>query len=195
MDDVRTFIAIRIFPRQELITLLQKLKKELEDEELKWIKRSHFHLTVKFLGEISADKLQAVKEALKHLEPEFKSFTLTLKGTGVFMSRRKPRVLYVKIEESADLKNLAVKTGEILLPLGFDHGKGKFSPHLTLARVKYLKETERFLDIVNKYEKKEIQKIDVEEMILFQSILGKEGPEYIPLLKIRSNENDHLAQR
>jgi 2'-5' RNA ligase len=68
--------------------------------------------------------------------------------------------------------------------LGFDIENKAYSPHLTLGRVKKIKEEIKFKEIfITKTTYP--GKIDVKEFQLFQSVLTKEGPQYSVLSRFK----------
>ena len=100
----------------------------------KWIDPQQIHLTVRFIGEVDGTTFLDIKTALEQVS--LKPFSLALKGVGHFPPRGKPRVLWVGIEQSQPLQSLKGRTDKILATVGLQPEGRKFSPHITLARLK-----------------------------------------------------------
>jgi RNA 2',3'-cyclic 3'-phosphodiesterase len=98
----------------------------------KWVDPGNFHATLRFIGEISEDLATDVDDALSRLRA--RRFTLQIAGTGVFGD--KPRSLWAGIERSPELVGLRDKIEQALIRAGLPPEPRKFSPHVTLARLR-----------------------------------------------------------
>ena len=96
------------------------------------------HLTIKFLGEQSPSTVLHIQNSLTKMSGIVHPFHLKISGTGCFPNPRRPRVFWLGLEH--DHANSLVKIHNWiehrLEPLGFPREKRRFSPHLTLGRVK-----------------------------------------------------------
>lgn len=92
------------------------------------------HLTLKFLGDVENSMLPDIREALGTINVT--PFPLCLKGVGHFPPRGKPRVLWVGITPALEVTTLRNKVEKALADIGIPRDSRKFSPHITLARLK-----------------------------------------------------------
>ena len=99
----------------------------------KWVDPGNFHLTLRFIGEITEDVAADVDEALARLKA--RPFTLQLAGTGVFGGNR-PHALWVGVERDPELGKLRDKIEQTLIRIGLPPEPRKFAPHVTLARLR-----------------------------------------------------------
>jgi len=113
----------------------------------------------------------------------FGVFDFTLEGAGVFKSFRDPRVIWVGIRSQERLTMMYNTIAEGLKYIGFDIEERQFRPHLTLGRIKSVRETDNLKSFLERYKDTEFQKVEVKEVILFESILLQTGPIYRPLAK------------
>jgi 2'-5' RNA ligase len=90
-------------------------------------------LTLRFIGEISEDVAADIDDALSRLRA--RRFTLQIAGTGVF-GGEKPRSLWAGVERSPELAGLRDKVEQALIRTGLAPEPRKFSPHVTLARLR-----------------------------------------------------------
>jgi 2'-5' RNA ligase len=99
----------------------------------RWVDPGNFHLTLRFIGEISESVAADIDDALARIRAH--RFSLQLAGTGVFGGADKPRSLWVGVERSPDLVALHDKIERALICVGLVPELRKFSPHITLARL------------------------------------------------------------
>jgi 2'-5' RNA ligase len=100
----------------------------------KWLPPEQLHLTVRFIGEVDGVLYGDIKNILDEIS--LASFSMQLKGVGYFPPRGTPRVLWVGLETNEPLHALRKKIDTALVKIGVDPERRKFSPHITLARLK-----------------------------------------------------------
>jgi len=99
----------------------------------RWVDPGNFHLTLRFIGEISEDIAADVDEALVRVKAG--RFSLQLAGAGIFGGNR-PRALWVGVERSPELIRLRDRIEHALVRAGLEPEERKFTPHVTLARLR-----------------------------------------------------------
>ncbi|MFW5774182.1 MAG: RNA 2',3'-cyclic phosphodiesterase, partial [Tangfeifania sp.] len=174
-------------PQPALIELLSLLKKTFDHEKIKWMEKNNLHLTLKFLGDTSPVQVDQVKTVLRETADNFTAFQSGLTGVGFFKRNRQPKVLFINIEKHEVLKQLAAETDARLNELGFEKEQREFNPHLTLGRIKYLKDKLRFYQTMEEYRNSFIQEVKINEVIYYQSILKPAGAEYKSIEKFGLN--------
>ncbi|MEK6321729.1 MAG: RNA 2',3'-cyclic phosphodiesterase [Acidobacteriota bacterium] len=134
---VRTFISIEISESiKERISQLQKTLREIE-AQVSWTKPSNIHLTLKFLGDVEETRIERVRKAVERAATGISPFEVQVSGAGCFPSPRNPRVLWVSFSHvSENLKQLYAHIEDELAREGFSREKRKFSPHLTIGRIR-----------------------------------------------------------
>lgn len=100
----------------------------------RWLEPDEIHLTVRFIGEVDGLVFRDIQDALAQVR--LAPFTLTLRGVGRFPPRGEPRVLWAGLERSAELKRLHDRVESALVRVGVEPERRKFSPHVTIARLK-----------------------------------------------------------
>lgn len=182
---IRTFIAISV-PEQvkEKISDLQR-KLKTRGGHIKWVRPQSMHLTLKFLGDVEESKIDAIAESVREAVSTQKPFTISVSGTGVFPHPGRPRVLWVGVEQGREtLTLLADNIDRSFTALGFKPEKRKFSAHLTLGRVKSLKNIDDTLRVMNATEFQG-GSFRTEELMVMKSELRPEGAQYTTLHKIK----------
>ena len=138
MATVRTFIAIELDEelRANLKMLQDRLRGQLAPRSVRWVRPQGIHLTLKFLGDTPVSRLDDIKTSLAQAATEVGPFTFSVGGLGCFPNTRRPRVVWVGLEEpTGALIRLRDAVEAQVSPLGFPTEKRRFSPHLTLGRV------------------------------------------------------------
>ncbi len=131
----------------------------------RWIDADHFHLTLRFIGDIGEGMAREVSDALDHADA--KPFSLALKGVG-FFGGNKPHSLYVGVEDGGELRRLQALHERLCQVLGLPAEGRKFMPHVTLARLKSpnLRALQHFVELHNLYRS---QPFVVDRFVLFNS--------------------------
>lgn len=138
MTTLRTFIAIELDRelKKDLARLQERLRSQISPRSVRWVRSEAMHLTLKFLGDTPLDKTKEVEGALTLAAAEVPPFTFTLAGLGCFPNTRRPRVVWVGLQEiTGALVRLRDAIEAHVAPLGFPTERRSFKPHLTLGRV------------------------------------------------------------
>ena len=183
---------MRLFVAFELPESIKKAAADLQNEliragsELGWVRPEAMHLTLKFLGETSPDRLPAIKGALKTAAAGTGPLKVSFKGVGVFPDFRSPRVVWIGIHPEDDrLAALQSKIEQALAPLGFPVEGRQFRPHLTLGRIKSPGRTggrtEGLMKSLGSHEKDRFGECDLTRLDLIKSDLQRGGARYTQL--------------
>ncbi len=170
---MRTFIAIDL-PEAILAALGQQQAafraacSTCRKEEVRWTRPEGIHLTLKFLGEISEERLREVTEVLRTLEA-FENFSVEVKGFGFFPDARRPRVFWAGLEAPPALPQLAERVEAAMEKLGFAREARPFTPHLTLARFKVPRPQPTLQARIEQEFDRTLGRFDVSEFFLFES--------------------------
>jgi len=166
---MRLFIAFDV--PEEVREHILKLQKQLTGAKLTLTK--NFHLTLKFLGEVTPVQVEDIKKKLASVK--FKPFMAKLNGTGIFPSDKMIRVVWAEITPHDIIRELQKQIDEALH--GMFTKEKQFTPHLTIARVKTVENKEQFAEQVKNLKVEPIT-FEVKEFKLIESQLTSEGPVY-----------------
>lgn len=103
---------------------------------IRWVASEAIHLTLKFLGEVEAEREGEVAAGLAAAVRDTKPFTLPVSGFGVFPSGQRPRVVWAGLEPVPPLELLQHRVEQEMERLGFPTEGRAFHPHVTLGRAK-----------------------------------------------------------
>jgi len=192
---VRTFIAIAL--PEEVQEYLGRWQERLKaaGANVKWTRPEQIHLTLAFLGNVPAEELDALAEAVRGAVAGFGPLRLRATGTGQFPPGGRPRVLWVGVRaEAGDLMGLQQALARAAAPFAEKQDRRAYHPHLTLGRVRTGRRGRRGRGdrsgpgnlaalgrAVAEGAGEDGPAFDVDEVIVFQSDLGPQGPTYTPL--------------
>ena len=179
--DVRLFVALDVPEqvRQALAELSAQMKKTCLSA--RWLRLESVHITLKFIGEVSLETVEKIREALGSL-PEFAPIMLRFAGLGFFPSARRPRVFWAGVEADPQLAALAGAIEAKLDPLGIPAEERDFHPHLTLARFDSPQGTQALVAAVEALGVPEFGSETFREFHLYRSVLKRSGAEYTRLV-------------
>jgi 2'-5' RNA ligase len=137
MSLLRAFIAVEIplSIREAVCKAIAPMQKE-NGSSVRWVPKENMHLTLKFLGDVSAANVEMLSQMLGAEADLFNCFNLRLNGLGSFPNLKRPRVLYIGIQAPTTLEALQRGIESASRRLGYESEERGFSPHLTVGRVK-----------------------------------------------------------
>jgi 2'-5' RNA ligase len=135
---MRLFVALEIPPKvcEQLAMLIADLREaagQSSGSGPRWVRPENLHLTLKFIGEVSAVSVAAICSTLAGVRAS-EPVALEFQALFFFPNDKKPQVLWAGIAGSAGLQALAASVERALEPIGIPREQRAFQPHLTLAR-------------------------------------------------------------
>jgi len=183
MSQFRGFISIDVGACPKLIEFEKEVKKTGAD--LKLVEPENVHITLKFLGDTEEALVDEIEKIMNNAVKETKSFNIQLKGAGVFPNQNYIKVVWAGIEHGDPIAVIAQEIDDNLSKLGFKKEERKFSPHLTIARVKTSRNKDKLLQIIEKYRDVEFTDMKVDSIKLKKSDLTPKGPIYTTLKEVK----------
>jgi RNA 2',3'-cyclic 3'-phosphodiesterase len=144
----------------------------------RWTEAQNLHLTLRFIGEVENGLLPDIDVALGSVTAP--AFDVVLDGIGQFGSGSKARVLWAGVERNDALMHLNQKVESALVRTGLPPEERRYSPHVTLARLRE-SPPERLGRFIQDRGLFRAGPIRMEHFTLFESRLGRSGPVYEPL--------------
>lgn len=177
---MRLFVALELSP--EVHAAVRGVVERLRGSEadVRWVRPQGMHLTLKFIGEVPAEKLPAVREALAGVKSD-SAVRLAFRSLGYFPNPRRPRVLWIGVEASPNLAPLAAQVEAALEPLGIAAEKRAYVPHLTLGRFRSERRLARLQEVIAELPSTDCGGFETRTLALFQSKLAPQGAEYTRL--------------
>ncbi|MCH2475092.1 MAG: RNA 2',3'-cyclic phosphodiesterase [Gemmatimonadetes bacterium] len=133
---MRLFIGLNL-PKKER-RRIQSATQVLQEKDfpVRWIGLENFHVTMKFLGEVSGEQVEPIEAAMSKVASQTRVFPIALGGFGAFPSIRSPSLIWLGIGASPELRCLKQDLEWALSQCGFESEARVFHPHITLARAK-----------------------------------------------------------
>jgi 2'-5' RNA ligase len=176
MSSFRGFIAIDVDPTKKIEEFLWCIRESQADVKL--VDINNIHVTLKFLGDVQLSQLDGIIKVLETAVMDAKSFEIKLTGSGVFPNRSYVRVVWIGLDVEPVLEQMVDRLENGFLDLGFKPERRKFSPHLTVGRVRTAWKKDELLAVVDKFHDTEFGVQQVNGIRLMQSELTPEGPVY-----------------
>lgn len=181
----RTFIGLPVSVGKEVYTLRTQLIKALEKERISWVNPLNFHITLKFLGDTEKGLIPKISKELQNelkLPPRSK---LLLNGPESFGPRKKPRVIWLGIDSDEPFHSLRSDTNRALEKCGWPICDQPFRAHLTLGRVRSLKNPDQYNKVMEQLKETFEGRAELDKLVFYRSELGESGPVYTALKEMR----------
>lgn len=141
----------------------------------RWQTAEQLHLTLHFLGDVDGGDARRLRAALEQLEAP--SFTMQLRGAGVFPLRGPARSLWVGVTEADPIRLIHERSARIIDELGLEREHRKFVPHVTVARLHHA-DQRKLAEWVTGHALYASQPFLVNEVRLYSSVLSHAGAKY-----------------
>lgn len=175
---IRTFVAIEASPavRSRALDLIRRLS--AAQANVRWVETAGLHLTLKFLGDVEATAVNDVCRAVESAVAGQHSFTAELLGAAAFPDVRRPRTIWIGVEQGREqLRELHDRIDAALMSLGYPGEGRQFTPHLTIGRVKQgARGLGKLSALLEKVETFAAGAVDVDEVCVFSRRLERAGP-------------------
>lgn len=134
---LRLFIAIELGEEEK--KALERIQSRLRHKlpSVRWVKAAAIHLTLRFLGDTDEREIPRIEEAISAAAAGNGAFSFALRGVGAFPDARRPRVIWIGVDEPTGvLMRIAAALHARLAAAGCPAEDRPFSPHITIGRVR-----------------------------------------------------------
>lgn len=187
---MRLFVAVETGPdiASAVMPIVAELRRRAERlaplARITWAVPPRVHLTLRFIGEVSPEKAEAISAALVRGVPRM-PFQVEIGGAGVFPERGPARVLWLGLTSGVEpMLRLEEQVSSRLAQLGIAPDTRPYHPHVTLGRVRDasgLRPAALFQGIADAT----LGPFQVSSYTLFESRRTAGGTEYVPLVRTR----------
>lgn len=181
---LRCFIAIEIpeTVKKSVVDIISNLRTSGAD--VKWVSDENLHITLQFLGETDGSLIPAIKGALDKILATYCPFYIKITEVGCFPDVRRPRVIWVGMEESQTLMNLCKDISSGMVKFGYQKEERGFTPHITVGRVKSNKDRGGLIRKLDEIRSAGFSGFEVQKIALMKSELKPSGAKYYCLAEI-----------
>ncbi len=183
----RIFLALDI--DESTRRRLGSIQSQLDDarSRINWVAPRNLHVTLKFLGDVADSLLPELCRAVSAAAGEGESFDFEVRGVRAIPpaprnSGRGVRMLWAEvIDPTGRLARLFEQLETALHPLGFARENRSFSPHITLARVRFAGDPSALRAAAGELADEHFGRLRAEQLTIYTSQLQKGGPIYTPI--------------
>jgi RNA 2',3'-cyclic 3'-phosphodiesterase len=181
------------------INLPKNIKKKLSDFQddframpIKWTNVNNLHITLAFLGYLEDKDLLEISKIVKQVVANQTLFHITLNKTCYGpLKTMPPKMVWAQFENSENFNSLRINLSNLFSNseiIRFSLDRKKFSPHITLGRVKKMEWRQ-----IEPEDRPEIGqdlnlKFAVDSIEIMESKLKRSGPEYFILESVKFKE-------
>lgn len=180
---IRAFLSIDITD-YTLLSRIEAVQKQLDIDaaKMKIVETENIHYTIRFFGDTQLTKINDIKSHLENIE--INSFDVEIRGVGAFPNRYRPRVIWIGAGRNGEqITQLKREIDEAIRDLGYQPEK-KFTPHATIARVRYVKDAKRLSSNLETISEEIVGMMKISNISMKKSTLTPSGPIYETLWKL-----------
>lgn len=176
---IRAFIAVDLDERlkRELTRIQIRLKKA--EADIKWAEPKNMHLTVKFLGDIAPENIDAIEEKLSDIANRFPAFHMDIGILGAFPKTELPKVIWAGVTKRAHiLEMISKELDQELEGLATAPRDNQFMAHITLGSARSSKGLKELSALLKDARPPSGLSQKVKRITLFRSELFPKGTVY-----------------
>jgi 2'-5' RNA ligase len=178
----RSFIAVEL--SAEIAAGVRRVQAGLRERlaGVSWTRPEGIHLTLQFLGDVDPDRIEGIASKAEQGVKAIAPFTIGVRGCGGFPNARRPRVIWIGIDDPRGaLKELQAKIEQGMEEMGFAREERAYTPHLTIGRLRSGKGGGEVAPAIEAMKGCDLGSMEVREICLFRSQLKPTGAEYTKL--------------
>ena len=182
-ESLRVFCAVELPAeiRAAVAAHATRLRREFPDARASWARPEGLHITLKFIGEVEAARVETLTRAAFAAVGGLKPFRLTIEESGTFPPHGAARVLWLGVKDaSGHLAQLQSRLEQECAANGFPRASRAFRPHLTVARLRTPQGTHALAEAHRRTPFGPYH-FEVSELLVIRSELGPGGSRYTPL--------------
>jgi 2'-5' RNA ligase len=178
----RLFFAVEL--SKEMQAGVRRIQQGFKEHApgVRWVRPEGIHLTLRFLGDVAPERIEDICGRAARGVDTIPSFPIEVRGCGGFPSTKRPRVVWIGVEDpSGSLQAMQARVEAGMQELGFPRDEKGYNPHLTLGRLKSGKGQGMIAQAIEAQRGVDLGQMEVREVCLFRSQLKPTGAEYTKL--------------
>jgi 2'-5' RNA ligase len=182
---MRLFIAIEL--PDELKKEMVKVQAQLRnvDVDASWTRAEGMHLTLKFMGEVTEQQVPEIMSSLRKAVEGAGPLRLEVSGVGTFPNPKNGRVVWGGLVGDIEkLVHLQLAVEHAMVLLGMKREERKFTPHLTLGRIRHIRSRDRWMTALEEIKDIRLPGFDVTSVSLMKSELKPSGAVYTEMGRV-----------
>ena len=174
----RTFIGLPLQVQAPFLKARAQLMEVLKEERISWTNPAQYHVTLRFLGDTEPAEIEKIGNALQDGIANPGRINLAITGLDSFGPKKRPRVIWAGFEKNDFFGRLKMDVDRSLELCGIPEEGQDFRAHLTLGRVRSLKDLQGYYQAIEGISHQFTGPVLFDRLVFFRSILGSGGPEY-----------------
>jgi RNA 2',3'-cyclic 3'-phosphodiesterase len=188
-EGLRLFVAVTLpaAVNEAVMKAQDTLRRAAPENQVRWSRRDQLHLTLRFLGDVEAERLSALTEALQHCGQQFAPLHLRAEDIGFFPDARRPHVVWVGVQEAQDqLRRLQAAVQAATAPFTTEKPEQHFTGHVTFGRFKGLRrpDADAIVTLAKQAAQRPFGQWVANEIEIIQSELSPKGAQYTTLAEL-----------
>lgn len=182
----RIFFAIDIPDKikEDIGQFITLMKKKAKWNGIRWTKTENLHITLQFLAEVQNHHLPELIERVRfEIENRVPTTEFEIKAIELLPSPFRPRVIVFSIKDQEALEKLSILIGQGIQSANYPIEERSYKAHMTLGRIKHIQNPH--LEFLDECEMPQLDKIPLNEVVLFRSDPQPDGTVYTPLKRIK----------
>ncbi|HXI60792.1 MAG TPA: RNA 2',3'-cyclic phosphodiesterase [Polyangia bacterium] len=179
---VRSFVAVTLPPpvQVRVLAAAASLAPAFPQGVVRWSRKvENLHVTLKFLGNVAADRLEQLGQALVQRLQTVPPFAIAVRGFGAFPSPRAASIIWAGIDDPQQgLAGVAAIVGEVTASFGFVPEDRVFRGHVTVGRTREREVVDARAALAS-WSDHAFGDVAVGEVCIYESQLGREGSTYV----------------
>lgn len=187
-DIPRLFVAVPLAEeaRASVARLVEEVQAGAEAaargqrSQVRWVRMDGLHVTLRFLGPTPEERITELNSIVDDAAASVAPFQVSIRGSGAFPSPRRPRTLWLGIDDGAEkLAALARRFDELLGKAGWPTDDRPIRAHLTLARADGRREGPAVADLLAAHAAGFETQFPADRLVLFESVTGGGPARYV----------------
>jgi RNA 2',3'-cyclic 3'-phosphodiesterase len=188
-EGLRLFVAVTLpeAVKEAVMKAQDALRRTAPEGHARWTRRDQLHLTLRFLGDVQAEQVSALTEALQHCSQEFAPLHLRAEAIGFFPDARRPHVVWVGVQDAQDqLRRLQAAVQAATAPFTTEKPELHYAGHVTLGRFKGLRrpDADALAAAAKQASERPFGQWVANEIEIIQSELSPKGAQYTTLAEL-----------
>ncbi len=170
MFEKSLFLAYKIIPNEAIIKLTKNILKHYSQENIRPIQLENYHLTLAFIGNISKKHIKDIIITTQDITKQLNGIEIEIDKIGFFEGKRDNLVIWFGIKDNEELNQITKTIRKTYKENNINYYPTAFHPHITIAKIKDLKEKDKTKEKIKALFNIPPQKLTLTNPTLFESI-------------------------
>lgn len=170
MFEKRIFLAYKIQFNEKIIDIISNIIHIYSHEDFKPIPIENYHLTLAFIGNISKKHIKDIIITTQDIAKQLNNIEIEIDKIGFFEDKKDNLVIWLGIKENKELNEVSKTIRKTYKENNINYSSTEFLPHITIGKIKNLKEKEKNKEKIKSLYNIPSQKLILTKPILFESI-------------------------